>query len=126
QTNISRSQIDSQDSIARQKVESQEKIEQAKLDAAREIQRSEQKFQAQLNAINVLAAEQRDKDERRVKQKIEFQNNVTQLLIKDQTGELAKKLVQATQENAASFEDARQDSGLGNLLSAFLGRYAPH
>ena len=125
QTSISRSQISSQDSIARQKVESQEKIERAKLDAARDIQRREQDFQAQLNAINVLAADQRDKDERRVKQKIEFQNNVTQLLIKDETGELAKKLVAATQENAASFEDVRHDSSLSNLLTSFLGRYAP-
>jgi len=125
QTSISRDQISSQNSIAREKNEALIKIEEAKLIAAQELQRREQNFQAQLNAINVLAAEQRDKDERRVKQKIEFQNNVTQLLIKDPSGELSRKLVEATQANAANFEDARDSSSLNDLLSSFLGAYAP-
>jgi hypothetical protein len=125
QNSISRDQISSQTSIARENNETLVKIEEAKLITAQEIQRREQKFQAQLNAINVLAAEQRDKDERRVKQKIEFQNNVTQLLIKDPSGELSKKLIEATQANAANFEDARDSSSLKDLLSTFLGAYAP-
>ena len=101
-------------------------IEQEKLLSAQEIQRRDQEFQAQLNAINIIASERNQRDERRVKQKIEFQNNVTQLLLKDSTGGLAQKLVEATSSNAANFEDGiGDDSGaLSGVLETFLSRFA--
>ena len=99
-------------------------IEQEKLLSAQEIQRRDQEFQAQLNAINIIAAERNQRDERRVKQKIEFQNNVTQLLLKDSTGGLAQKLVEATTSNAANFEDGDGSGALSGVLETFLARYS--
>ena len=100
-------------------------IEQEKLLSAQEIQRRDQEFQAQLNAINIIASERNQRDERRVKQKIEFQNNVTQLLLKDSSGALAQKLVEATASNAASFDDGGDASGgLSGVLETFLARYS--
>jgi hypothetical protein len=95
--------------------------------SAQELQRRDQEFQAQLNAINIIAAERSQKEERRVKQKIEFQNNVTQLLLKDDTGDLAQKLVKATSENSRMFEDAHDgNDGMMSFLQNFLGRYISH
>jgi hypothetical protein len=123
-TSVSRDQIASQTTISREQLANSSKIEEAKLRNSQEIQRRDHEFQAQMNIINVLAAERREKEERRVKQKIEFQNNVTQLLLKDQTGDLAKKLVDTTQQNAHSFEDAREDNFMQQLLSQLMSRYA--
>lgn len=98
-------------------------IEQEKLLSAQEIQRRDQEFQAQLNAINIISSERNQRDERRVRQKIEFQNNVTQLLLKDSTGGLAAKLVEAT--NAHNFNDGEDDGGgMAGVLQTFLARYS--
>lgn len=100
-------------------------IEQEKLLSAQEIQRRDQEFQAQLNAINIISSERNQRDERRVRQKIEFQNNVTQLLLKDSTGGLAEKLVEATTSNAHNFNDGGDDvGGLSGVLQNFLARYS--
>lgn len=80
-------------------------------------------FEAQSKALE-LAATRADKEaERNVRQRIEFEKNVTQLLDKDPTGALANTLMSFVDRRFGAVQGNEQQDPVANLLERFIGQY---
>jgi hypothetical protein len=80
-------------------------------------------FEAQSKALE-LAATRADKvAERNVRQRIEFEKNVTQLLDKDPTGALANTLMSFVDRRFGAVQGNEQQDPVANLLERFIGQY---
>jgi hypothetical protein len=81
-------------------------------------------FEAEAKALELAARRADQQADRNVRQRIEFEKNVTQLLEKDPTGELAKNLVTFVDGRFGMLQRPEQQDPVATLLEKFMSKYS--
>lgn len=109
-------------SVQMRKCESAQQIAQQQCKSASLLQTRDQIFQAKTISLQMQCKEEEAKAERRVRQRINYENNLTQLLLKDSSGDIADEFDRriAKQMAAAERSEANAHSAASAALSDFL------
>ena len=111
-------------SVSRDTIHSNHVLARERDVAALEQQRREHAFHAQSTALQLFFTEKSNAEERRVRQKVEFQKNCTELLLKDQSGGLVEVLEGKIDARFREPEESAATS-IASVLGRFLNSYAP-
>jgi ABC-type anion transport system duplicated permease subunit len=113
--------------VQQKKIEMQHIIEQSRCANAIALQSRDQVFQARLISAQQECKDQDAQEERRLRQRISYETNLTQLLIKDDSGALANDFDRRIQSQLDLEEQRRMQSqaSRGRDMLAMLLQGAP-
>ena len=80
-------------------------------------------FEAEAKALEMAARRADQQADRNVRQRIEFEKNVTQLLEKDTTGALAANLMQIVDSRFGAVQQIEHQDPVLTLLERFVSKY---
>lgn len=89
----------------------------------RELESRKFAFEAEAKALELAVSRSDQQADRNVRQRIEFERNVTQLLTTDPTGKLAKDLVSVIDDRFGPLQRSDQHDPVANLLERFMNKY---
>lgn len=89
----------------------------------RELEERKFAFEAEAKALHLAASRADQVAERNVRQRIEFEKNVTQLLTTDPTGKLASDLVNVIDSRFGPLQRSDQHDPVASLLERFMTKY---
>jgi hypothetical protein len=92
-------------------------------DFQRELEDRKFAFEAQAKALQLAASRADQQADRNVRQRIEFEKNVTQLLTTDPTGKLASDLVNVIDGRFGPLQRVDQHDPVASLLERFMNKY---
>ena len=81
-------------------------------------------FEAESKVLELAAKRAEQQADRNVRQRIEFEKNVTQLLDKDPTGALATQLVNFVDARFGALQRPEQQDPVTSLLQSFMNKYS--